>query len=675
MPGYNEYMQAQKVARDVASPAFRARWSDNDTLSYSLNGESMTWKMGSDLTARGGVLTSEAGTGEPAFGPNPQQQPGRGRQFTTVNSPDNKLKAVYDNGNVYIEADGQRKAVTTDGDPAKRIIYGTASWVYGEELEQRYAMGFSPDSKKLWYYRFDDGEVIDYYLTINQRQQQVSLYTEAYPKPGKPNPKVDLYLYDVASGKSMKVKVRPGDYDNGIGHYVYAINFGEDSKELFFHRMNRQQKVRDLCAVDVNTGAVRIVDHIENQAGWVEFGPIEDVRTGRSRDANPAPMPGKLLINDEDDGYFNLYWLDTKAGKRTKVTSNKADVARVLSVDDAKSKIYYLCHDGSTPYRMQLHVVGFDGSGDKRLTDPNFNHTVALNPENTAFSDEAQTSESLPKLTVRDMTGKTIKEIGQAKMPAMQGFVPQKWLTAESFDGTTTLYCELDFPRNFDPNKKYPVLVDVYGGPLPPSGGGPAETWQVSSTFASTGFLILKVHGRDEDGRGRTFRQAIYRKMGIVEIDDQAAGVKALAQLPYVDTNRVGIYGTSYGGYASGMALLRYPDLFAAASCSSMVTQWTNYDTTYTERYMDLYENNKEGYAAGSCMTYADQLKGWLMIYYGTADDNVHPANCYQLFDALNRAGKFYEVQVGVDRGHTGLNIGRMMEFFTERLVMDGPRK
>jgi dipeptidyl-peptidase-4 len=161
--------------------------------------------------------------------------------------------------------------------------------------------------------------------------------------------------------------------------------------------------------------------------------------------------------------------------------------------------------------------------------------------------------------------------------------------------------------------------------------------------------------------------------MGTVEIDDQAAGVKFLRQRPYVDGNRVGIEGTSYGGYASAMALLRYPDVFQAACASSSVTDWRNYDTIYTERYMGLPQENKAGYDTGSAMTYAPNLKGRLMLYYGTADNNVHPANTLQLIAALQRAGKSFELQVGPDRGHTGLNTARMMEFFIENLVLRPP--
>jgi dipeptidyl-peptidase-4 len=184
------------------------------------------------------------------------------------------------------------------------------------------------------------------------------------------------------------------------------------------------------------------------------------------------------------------------------------------------------------------------------------------------------------------------------------------------------------------------------------------------------GFLVATFDSRSASGRGKQFLDSIYMKLGQVEIDDQAAGVKHLWNRRYVDRNRVGMFGTSYGGTVSATSLLRYPDVFHAASASSAVTDYRNYDTIYAERFMWLPTENKEGYDAASVMTYAKNLKGRLMLFYGTADNNVHPNNTMQLIQALQRAGKSFEVQVGPDQGHAGINRDRMMEFFIENLVL-----
>ena len=225
-------------------------------------------------------------------------------------------------------------------------------------------------------------------------------------------------------------------------------------------------------------------------------------------------------------------------------------------------------------------------------------------------------------------------------------------------------------PSNFDSTKKYPVLVTVYAGPAT---NGARETFTTPSALTEYGFIVLSLDSRSASGRGKRFLDAIYQRLGTVEIDDQAEGVKALWDRPYIDRNRVGIFGTSYGGYASGLALLRHPEVFAAASSSSPVTDWRHYDSIYTERYMWLPDENKAGYDAGSLMTYADKLKGRLMLYYGTADNNVHPSNMMQLVTELQRSGKSFDMQVGPDRGHSGINTDRMMEFFIENLVVRNP--
>ncbi len=185
-----------------------------------------------------------------------------------------------------------------------------------------------------------------------------------------------------------------------------------------------------------------------------------------------------------------------------------------------------------------------------------------------------------------------------------------------------------------------------------------------------SGFLVVNLDSRAAPGMGKRTLDAIYLKLGQVEIDDMAEGVKALWARPYFDRARVGIYGTSYGGYASLMSLLRHPEVFAAASASSPVTAWYHYDSIYTERYMWLPRDNKANYDAGSAMTYAKDLKGRLMLYYGTADNNVHPSNMLQLVSGLQQAGRSFDLQVGPDRGHSGINTDRMMEFFIEHLVM-----
>jgi dipeptidyl-peptidase-4 len=328
-----------------------------------------------------------------------------------------------------------------------------------------------------------------------------------------------------------------------------------------------------------------------------------------------------------------------------------------------------MARSGDNPMKLQLHRVGLDGRGDRRLTDPAFNHTVDIAPDGKHFIDVMQNHDCPPSTRLVDADGKVVAELAKSDTSKFEqlGLKRVELLTYKAADGVTDLYGLLHFPSNFDASQKYPLLVSVYAGPAT---NGARETFTLPHLLTEYGFLVATLDARSAAGRGKRFLDAIYLKLGVTEIDDLAAGVKSLWERPYVDKNRVGIFGGSYGGYASILCLLRHPDVFQAACASSPVTDYRHYDTIYTERYLWIPQENKAGYDAGSAVTYADKLKGRLMIFFGTADNNVHPSNSLQFIRALQRAGKSFEVQVGPDQGHSGISQLRMMEFFIENLVM-----
>jgi dipeptidyl-peptidase-4 len=297
---------------------------------------------------------------------------------------------------------------------------------------------------------------------------------------------------------------------------------------------------------------------------------------------------------------------------------------------------------------------------------------VNLAPDGKHFIDVVQTHDTPPATRLVNDEGKIVAELAESDLSKFEelGLKKVELLTFKAADGKTELYGLLHKPSNFDPAKKYPLIVTVYGGPAT---NAAREIFMTTNPMTEYGFLVAAFDSRSAAGRGKRFLDAIYLKFGQTEIDDQAEGVKSLWDRSYVDKTKVGITGTSYGGYASIMCLLRHPDVFQAAVASSSVTDFRQYDTIYTERYMWTPQENKEGYDKGSAMSYADKLKGRLLIYYGTADNNVHPANSMQLIQALQRAGKSFEVQVGPDAGHSAVSRDRMMEFFIENLVMACP--
>jgi dipeptidyl-peptidase-4 len=295
---------------------------------------------------------------------------------------------------------------------------------------------------------------------------------------------------------------------------------------------------------------------------------------------------------------------------------------------------------------------------------------VSFSPDGEYFVDVAQTHDSPPVTRLRDLHGEEVAVVAESDLSRVEalGLKRVEMFTFIAADGVTELHGMLHKPSNFDPSKSYPVLVSVYAGP---GSNGARENFTLPNALTEYGFLMVTLDARSASGRGKRFMDAIYMKLSTVEIDDLAAGIKSLWDRPYVQKGNAGIFGTSYGGTASLMGLLRHPEVFSAASASSAVTDWRHYDTIYTERYMWIPQENARGYDAGSAMAYAGRLQGRLMLYYGTADNNVHPSNTMQMIAALQEAEKSFEVQVGPDRGHTGLNRDRMMEFFIENMVMN----
>lgn len=686
MPGYARY---EKIAREiptaVKSGAISVTWTSPQTFEYARDGKRYRY----DVAARSATDIGVAGDQAPSGRGGRGGGPARGRQVDSSESPDRALKALYRDRNLWLSdmSGANEVAITTDGSEKARIKYGTASWVYGEELSQTTAMWWSPDSKKVAYYRFDEQKVPDYFLQLDQTKLQSAVDSEAYPKAGAPNPVVDLFVYDVATRTTTRIDVRDGrPFDNTVvGHYVYRVAWSPDGTELLFNRTNRRQNILEFAAANPSTGAARVILREEWPTGWLENNPsIHFLKDGK-----------RFVWESFRNGWTNLYLYNLSGKLIAPLTTSKTfEVGSVLKIDEAAGAVFYTARDGDNHLKLQLHRVGLDGKGERRLTDKAFNHTVGgcmpggggrgaggaiaagtscgLSSDSKYFVDVYQTHDTPPATRLVDAsTGAVIAELFRSDLTKFTelGLRKAEMFTYKAADGKTTLRGTIQFPSTFDPSRKYPALVSVYGGPASASNTA-RETFITPSTMTEYGFLVVNLDSRAAPGQGKRMLDDIYLKLGQVEMDDMAEGVKSLWGRPYFDKSRVGIHGTSYGGYAAVMSLLRHPDVFAAASASSPVTAWYHYDTVYTERYMWLPDENKAGYEAGSAMTYAKNLKGRLMLYYGTADNNVHPSNMMQLISALQQAGKSFELQVGPDRGHSGINPDRMMEFFIEHLVV-----
>ena len=347
MPGYARYQKmAGEIPTAVKSGALSATWTDGKTFEYVRDGKRYRYDVATKTATEIAAASRQDTGGRGGRG----SGPARGRQVDSSESPDGKLKAFYRDRNLWLSdtSGGNEVAITVDGSEKGRIKYGTASWVYGEELSQTTAMWWSPDSSKIAYYRFDEQKVPDYFLQMDQTKIQSVVDTEAYPKAGAPNPVVDLFVYDVASKQTTRVDVRSGKpFDNAVvGHYVYRISWSLDGAELLFNRTNRRQNVLEFAAANPATGATRAIVREEWPTGWIENNPsMQFLKDGK-----------RFVWESSRNGWSNLYLYDLSGKLIGPLTTHTTfEVGNVLKLDEAAGVLFYTARDGDNYLKMQLH--------------------------------------------------------------------------------------------------------------------------------------------------------------------------------------------------------------------------------------------------------------------------------------------------------------------------------
>ncbi|MCX2450505.1 DPP IV N-terminal domain-containing protein [Pedobacter sp. PLR] len=549
-------------------------------------------------------------------------------------SPDGKYIAFTRDNDLYsvdVET-GKETRYTTDGTD---VIYnGWSSWVYFEEILGRAteykAFWWSPDSKNIAFMHFDDTKVPMFPINGSTGQHG---YTEKtrYPKAGDPNPEVKVGFVPVAGGT-----VTWADFNEKDDQYFGTPYWSYDGSSLMVQWMNRGQDNLKFYAVNPATGSKKEI-YDEKQSSWVDLdydGRIEYLKDKKH-----------YILKSDKTGWAHFY-LYTLAGKLINpITSGKWQVTSLVHVDE-KNKVVYFNARKEASTRSDFYRVDYNGKNLKRLTFGDYTHQVQLSPNGRYFITTYSNVTTPPKRTLLDNNGKVVKELGNSKSAdfAQYNFGKTEMITIPTEDGYQ-LPAVITYPTDFDANKRYPVVMSIYGGP---NAGTVTNTWKGTAPqyWSNEGIIQIAVDHRASGQFGKEGVALMHRNLGKWEMKDYTTAARWLKAKSYVDNKKLLITGHSYGGYMTCMALTMGANDFDFGVAGAPVTSWELYDSHYTERFMDTPQENPEGYKNGSVLTYVDKYKGLLRIMHGDMDDNVHMQNTIQLVDKLQNANKHFELMI-----------------------------
>lgn len=582
----------------------------------------------------------------------------KGEEMYASFSPSgSKVAYVYQNNLYYKDlANNTEFMVTKDGEH-KHIINGASDWVYEEELYLAQAFQWAPDGNKIAYYRFDETAVKEWNMKIYD-----GLYpTEErfkYPKAGEENSKVDILVYNLSKDQHTKMII-PEEYE-----YLPFIEWTTNPNQLAIMSCNRHQNDLHINILDVQSGEGRSVHH-EKSDTYIEM-PFEvDFLSDQ-----------QLIYQSEKSGFNHLYLLDIKSGESKAITSGNWPVMEYYGCNVDKELVYYQSAEES-PLRKAVYQINLDGSGKKKLSSKPGKNDAKFSAGFNFYINYHSDANSPTYVTLHDAEGKEIRvlEDNQALKETLAEYQisPKTFFQFTTSQGQT-LNAWMIKPANFNPRNKYPVFLTIYGGP---GSQTVTDSWGSSNYFwhqhlASKGYIVVSVDNRGTGARGAAFKKSTYKQMGKLETEDQIEAAKYFASLAYVDKERIGVQGWSYGGYMSSLCLLKGADYFKAAIAVAPVTTWRYYDSIYTERYMQLPQENEEGYDDNSPINHVDKLKGKYLLIHGIADDNVHFQNTAMMIKALVEADKDFELAVypdknhGISGGNTRLHLYRKMTNFIE---------
>ncbi|HLL16581.1 MAG TPA: S9 family peptidase [Pyrinomonadaceae bacterium] len=578
-------------------------------------------------------------------------------------SPDGRMVSYVRGNNIYIvDLGGQKeRALTSDGSP--KILNGRLDWVYQEELYGRgnfEGYWWSPDSNMIAYLRLDETPVHEFAVVDHiPVRQEVEL--TPYPKAGDPNPVVKLGIVNASGGATRwadTYKYLPADL------LITRVGWTPDSRRVIFHAQDREQKYLDLNHANASDGKTTTLFR-ETTKAWVE-----------AKDNNPRYLKdGSFLWLSDRNGWQHLYHYAADGKLIRQVTDGKWEIRSIEGVDEAKGFIYFTgteySHIAPNAYRIRL-----DGTGQTRLTQGEGSHRVDFNPTFTHFVHYWSDINTPQQVRLFDASGKLVRVLAENKVAALAQYKLGKaeLMQVKTRDGFT-MEAMMIRPPDFDPSKKYPVMSFTYSGPQAPQvrngWGGGSYMWH--QLLAQKGYIVWICDNRTASNKGVESAWGVYRNFGELELRDLEDGVSWLKSQPYVDGSRIGIWGWSYGGFMTTYALTHSQN-FKIGIAGGSVTDWRDYDSIYTERYMGTPQNNPEGYRKASPLYNARDLHGKILLIHGLMDDNVHVQNTIQFAYELQKANKPFQLMLYPKSRHgvtDPLLLKHMRQMMTDFIVQN----
>ena len=614
-------------------PTF-GKWIDDEHYTESKKDE-----------ADGQVKTflTEAKTGKSAvYTASPEATPGSGQPmiYDAINvtlSPDKKWAAyTKKDHNLYVLELASKKETKLTADGSETVLNGYASWVYYEEILGRAshyrAFWWSPDSKHVSYMRFDESQVpvFPIYWATGQHGY---LENQRYPKVGDKNPEVKIGIANIEDGKTVWA-----DFNAADDQY-FGMPYWAPGGQFWVQWLNRGQDHLFIYNINLTTGNKNIV-YEEKQTTWIDLDDNDRIVFLESSKG--------FIVKSDKTGWRQLYLYDITGKFINAITQGDYTIGDLLKIDE-KAKLIYFNARKENSARWDLYSASFDGKKTTRLSTGDYSFAGMDFSPNGKYFITTYSNISTPDVTVlMDTKGKIIREIANIKGPAFNDYaLPKKELIrVKSADGLFDLPVLITYPINFDPNKKYPVLVSIYGGP---NAGTVYDKWRLQPSeiwWAQEGLIQVAFDNRSSGHFGKKGMNYIHRQLGKYEIEDYMACGRWLKQQSWVAANKLCITGGSFGGYMTCMALTYGADVFDYGIANSSVTDWQLYDSHYTERFMDTPQENPEGYKNTSVLTYANKYKGLLRITHGTTDDNVHMQNTLQLISLFEDQKKHFELMI-----------------------------